>query len=160
VYDRRRAPLSFLPFLVRVRAGRFDLALDLQRHLKSGVVAMASGADVRVGFDRANGKEFNHLFSTRRIPPQPPMRLKLMQYQAFGAALEVPPSPVEFGLEASAAERARASAMLKDAPRPLLAVILGSSWPSRLYFPDSIAAVIREMAARRGGYPALFPVLL
>jgi lipopolysaccharide heptosyltransferase I len=160
VYDRRRAPVSFLPFLVRVRAGRFDLALDLQRHLKSGVVAMASGARVRVGFDRANGKEFNHLFSTRRIAPQPPMRLKLMQYQAFGDALGVPPSPVEFGLEATDAERARAAAMLKDAPRPLLAVILGSSWPSRLYFAESIAAVIREMADGRAGRRALFPVLL
>src|SRR6202049_638324 len=41
VYNRRRAPISFLPFLVRVRAGHFDLTLDLQRHLKSGVVAMA-----------------------------------------------------------------------------------------------------------------------
>jgi len=50
--------------------------------------------------------------------------------------------------------------MLEGAPRPLLAVILGSSWPSRIYFPDSIAAVIREMAIARDGCPALFPVLI
>lgn len=160
VYDRGRAPFSFLPFLLRVRAGRFDLTLDLQRHLKSGVVAIASGARVRVGFDRSNGKEFNHLFSTRRIAPQPPMRLKLMQYQGFGDALGLAPAPVEFGLAASEAERARAAAMLKDAPRPLLGVILGSSWPSRIYFPDSIAAVIRAMAAPRDGSPGLYPVLI
>src|SRR5271163_3526955 len=150
VYDRRRAPFSFLPFLVRVHAQHFDLTLDLQRHLKSGVVSIASGARVRVGFDRSNGKEFNHLFSTLQIAPQPPMRLKLMQYQGFGDALGLAPAPVEFGLVASEAERARVAAMLEDAPRPLLAVILGSSWPSRIYFPDSIAAVIREMAATRG----------
>src|ERR1700686_1709883 len=72
VYDRRRAPFSFLPFLVRARAGHFDLTLDLQRHLKSGIVSIASGARMRVGFDRSNGKEFNYLFSTRRIAPQPP----------------------------------------------------------------------------------------
>ena len=35
LYDRRRAPFSFPSFLYRVRAGNFDLALDLQRHLKS-----------------------------------------------------------------------------------------------------------------------------
>jgi heptosyltransferase I len=160
VYDRRRAPFSFLPFLAQVRAGHFDLTLDLQRHLKSGVVSIASGARVRVGFDRSNGKEFNHLFATRRIAPQPPMRLKLMQYQAFGDALGLAPVPVEFGLAASAAERARAAAMLKGAPRPRLAVILGSSWPSRIYFPDAIAAVIREMTVARDGCPALFPVLI
>ena len=159
VYNRR-APLSFLPFLVRVRAGHFDLTLDLQRHLKSGVVSVASGASVRVGFDRSNGKEFNHLFSTRRIAPQPPMRLKLMQYQGFGDALGLAQAPVEFGLAASAAERARAAAMLEGAPRPRLAIILGSSWPSRIYFPDAIAAVIREMAVAREGCPALFPVLI
>ena len=50
--------------------------------------------------------------------------------------------------------------MLHDAPRPLLGVILGSSWPSRLYFPDSTAAVIRELASPRADTPALFPVLL
>jgi ADP-heptose:LPS heptosyltransferase len=160
VYNRRRAPLSFLPFLMRVRAGHFDLTLDLQRHLKSGVVAMASGARMRVGFDRSNGKEFNHLFSTRQIAPQPPMRLKLMQYQGFADSLGLAPAPVEFGLASSDAERARAAAMLEGAPRPLLAVILGSSWPSRIYFPDSIAAVIREMAIARDGSPALFPVLI
>ena len=160
VYDRCRAPLSFLPFLVKVRAGHFDLTLDLQRHLKSGIVSIASGAPVRVGFDRSNGKEFNHLFSTRQIAPQPPMRLKLMQYQGFGDALGLAPAPVEFGLAASDAERARAAAMLEGAPRPRLAVILGSSWPSRMYFSDAIAAVIREMAVARDGCPALFPVLI
>ncbi len=160
VYNRRRAPLSFLPFLVRVRTGHFDLTLDLQRHLKSGVVAFASGARVRIGFDRSNGKEFNHLFSTRRIAPQPSMRLKLMQYQAFADALGLAPAAIEFGLASSDAERERAAAMLAGAPRPLLAVILGSSWPSRIYFPDSIAAVIREMAIARDGAPGLFPVLI
>src|SRR3984893_18394947 len=160
VYDRRRAPSSFLPFLVRVRAGDFDLALDLQRHLKSGVISIAPGARVRVGFDRSNVKEFNHLFSTRHIAPQPPMRLKLMQYQGFGDALGIAPAPVEFGLAGSAAEHARATTLIEGAPRPLLAVILGSSWPSRIYFPDSIAAVIREMAVARNGCPALYPVLI
>ena len=32
LYDRRHAPWSFVPFLKRVREGRFDLAIDLQRH--------------------------------------------------------------------------------------------------------------------------------
>ncbi|MGH7914342.1 MAG: glycosyltransferase family 9 protein [Candidatus Binataceae bacterium] len=160
VYDRRRAPLSFLPFLVQVRAGHLDLALDLQRHLKSGMIAIVSGARARVGFDRSNCKEFKYLFSTLRLAPQPSMRLKLMQYQGFGDALGLAPAAVEFGLDASDAERARATTILECAPRPLLAVILGSSWSSRVYFPDAIAAVIRETAVARDGCPALLPVLI
>src|SRR5271156_863437 len=37
VYDRRHAPRSFFGFLKQIRRGGFDLTLDLQRHLKSGI---------------------------------------------------------------------------------------------------------------------------
>src|SRR5208282_3006015 len=145
-YDRGRAPWTFIPFLRRVRKGHFDLVIDLQRHLKSGFTSLVSGARDRFGFAASNTKEFNYLFSNRRISPQPNMRLKLMQYQAFGDALGVAPSPIEFGLTATDEERARALEMLHAAPRPILAVILGSSWPIRIYFPESTAAVIRRVA--------------
>jgi heptosyltransferase I len=159
LYDRG-APWTFPLFLARVRAGRFDLAIDLQRHLKSGIISAASGAAVRYGFAHANAKELNHLFSNRRIEPQPNMRLKLMQYQAFGDALALPPTPIEFGLAASDSEHEQVRAMLADAPRPLLGVILGSSWPSRIYSGEATAAVIRDLARPSEGTPQLFPVLI
>jgi len=160
VYDRTYAPWTFVPFLNRIRAGHFDLVIDLQRHLKSGLASRVSGARDRFGFSASNTKEFNHLFSNHQIAAQPNMRLKLLQYQAFGDALEIPAAPIEFGLAASNEERERARAMLVDAPRPMLAVILGSSWPSRIYFPESTAAVIGDLARSGGNSPALFPVLL
>jgi len=159
VYDRTR-PWTFFGFLRRIRNGHFDLAIDLQRHLKSGLTSRISGAAVRFGFAKPNIKEFNHLFSNHWIAPQPNMRLKLLQYQAFGDALGVAPSTIEFGLAATDEERARALEMLGDAPRPILAVILGSSWPSRIYFPESTAAVIRMLARPDAGSPKLFPMLL
>ncbi|HJU27681.1 MAG TPA: glycosyltransferase family 9 protein, partial [Candidatus Binataceae bacterium] len=159
VYDRARAPIAFATFLRRIRAHRFDLAIDLQRHLKSGLISWISGARDRIGFDRANTKELNHLFSTRRIDPQPRMRLKLMQYQAFGDALGIPQMPIEFGLALPTEEDVRARELVAGAPRPLLGVILGSSWPSRIYFPEMISSVIRELA-RPGDGAALYPVLL
>ena len=160
VYDRRHAPWSFVPFLWQVRAGRFDLVVDLQRHLKSGIVGVVSGARDRLGFAAANAKELNHRFTTRQIAPQPNLRLKLMQYQAFADALGAPPAPIEFGLRLSPDEDARARAALAVARRPLVGVILGSSWPSRIYFPESVAAVIRELTRPAGGSPPLFPVLI
>ena len=160
VYDRRHAPWSFLPFLRQVHAGRFDLVVDLQRHLKSGIVGLVSGARDRLGFAAANTKEFNHRFSTRQIAPQPNMRLKLMQYQAFADALGAPSAPIEFGLSLSADEDAGARARLAGARRPLIGVILGSSWPSRLYFPESVAAVVRELAQPADRSEPLSPVLI
>ncbi len=160
VYDRRRAPWSIPAFIGRLRRGRFDLVIDLQRHLKSGLIALASGAPDRIGFAAANAKEWNDRFSTRQIDPQPRMRLKLTQYQAFGDALEIAPAPIEFGLTLAADESARALAHLEGLARPLVGVILGSSWPSRIYFPEAVAAVIRALAAPAEGVPALTPILI
>jgi lipopolysaccharide heptosyltransferase II len=160
IYDRRHAPWSFAPFLQSVRRGRFDLVIDLQRHLKSGIIGMVSRAPERIGFAAANTKELNHRFTTRQIEAQPKLRLKLIQYQAFADALGLPPTPIEFGLSLPHDEDLRARAFVAEARRPLVGVILGSSWPSRLYFPESIAAVIRALARPADGSPALFPVLI
>jgi heptosyltransferase I len=160
VYDRERAPSSFIPFLRKVRNRRFDLVLDLQRHFKSGVIAFVSAAPERIGFAGVNSKEFNSLFSTRQIEPQPKMRLKLTQYQAFANAIGIPPAPIEFGLALSAEEETQARKVIAHVPRPIVGVILGSSWPSRLYFPAAIAEVIRELAHPVEGSVALFPLLI
>ncbi len=159
VFDRRRAPWSIAPFLGKIRRGRFDLVLDLQRHLKSGLISLVSRAPDRIGFAAANTKEWNHWFSTRRIAPQPRMRLKLAQYQAFADALDLPETPIEFGLQLGGDEAARALAHLEGLPRPLLGVILGSSWPSRIYFPEAVAAAIRDLTAANGAAP-LTPILI
>jgi lipopolysaccharide heptosyltransferase I len=160
MYDRSHAPVGFPGYLRQVRAGHFDLVVDLQRHLKSGVTSVVSGARDRIGFAAANTKEFNHLFSTRTIAPQPPMKLKLMQYQAFGDALGLAPGPIEFGLAPSEEESARVRGLLGEARRPLLGVILGSSWPSRIYFPELTARAIGMLATGNNGDAPLFPVLL
>jgi ADP-heptose:LPS heptosyltransferase len=158
VYERASAPWSFAPFLAAVRRGRFDLVIDLQRHLKSGIISRFTGARERLGFAAANVKEGNHWFSTRRIAPQPRMNLKLMQYQAFGDLLGIPARPISFGLEPSAGALGRAAILIGDTPRPRLGIILGSSWPSRVYAPDAMANVIRQLAEPGAG--GFFPILI
>ena len=155
IYNRARAPWSFSSFLYRVRVGHFDLVLDLQRHLKSGVVAWVSGASDRLGFSATNTKEFNHLFSSRQVAPQPNMRLKLLQYQSFGDLLGLPAAPIAFGLEPTDDDLRRTAELIGNAPRPLLGVILGSSWESRIYFAQPTAQAISELHRRHGFTPVL-----
>jgi heptosyltransferase I len=88
------------------------------------------------------------------------MRLKLLQYQAFADVLELPVAPIEFGLELLPAEDSHAREFVAGVPRPMLGVILGSSWPSRIYFQELIAEVIRGLAFQVEGSPGLFPVLI
>src|SRR5262245_45675728 len=111
VFERRRGLRAFVPFLRRVRAGRYRVALDLGRGLKSAVIARASGAAERFGFARADGREGSWLFATRRLPPQGITRSKLFQFLAFGDMLELPAAPIEFGLSATP-EEAREAATL------------------------------------------------
>jgi lipopolysaccharide heptosyltransferase II len=160
IYERAFAPWTFVPFLRKIQSEHFDLVLDLQRHLKSGLISIFSGAPERLGFARRNSKEFNYLFATRQVAVQPRMQLKLAQYQAFADALDLPAAQVEFGLALPPTEDSHARAFVTGLPRPIMGVILGSSWPSRIYFPESIAQVIRALAFPVEGNPGLFPVLL
>lgn len=55
-------------FFSALRRRRFDLVVDFQGNLRSGVAAWLTGAPVRVGFDRGAAKEFSYLFANRRVP--------------------------------------------------------------------------------------------
>jgi lipopolysaccharide heptosyltransferase II len=147
VFARERGLRAFLPFLARVRRGRFDLVLDLGRGLKSALIARASGAPERLGFARRDGREGGWLLATRSLPPQDPMRPKLEHFLAFADALGLPPAPVAFGLAPTPAEAEEAAALTAALPRPLVAACVGSSCPSRRWFPDRMA----ELVDRLGG---------
>jgi heptosyltransferase-1 len=148
VFERRGGVRAFTAFLRAVRDRRFDLVLDLQRHFKSGLVSRASGAPVRVGFHRRNAKELNWLFNTHTIPPVPERGWKLAQYQAFADFLELPPAPLRFDLRLTEAEDARVDGLLAPIARPFAALILGSTWESRVWFADRYAAVVDALDAR------------
>ncbi|GAI46080.1 unnamed protein product, partial [marine sediment metagenome] len=54
-------------FIRSIRDMHFDIVLDLQGNLKSGLVTYLSKAPVRVGFDHGISKELNHLFTNYRV---------------------------------------------------------------------------------------------
>jgi lipopolysaccharide heptosyltransferase II len=128
-----------------VRQRRFDLVLDLQRHLKSGLVSLCSGAPVRLGFHRKNAKEGNWLFSTHHIPPVEEFTLKLAQYLKFADTLGVTDGEVRFGLQLSAEEEKQVDQLLANTPYPFAAFFLGSRWESRFWFVDYTAEVARRL---------------
>ncbi len=145
VYRRNQGPLAFPPFLWTVRQRHFDLVLDLQRHLKSGLVSFCSRAPVRLGFHRKNTKEGNWLFSTHRIPPVKEFTLKLAQYLKFADALGIAHGEVHFSLRLSAEEEKRVDCLLTSTPPSFAAFFLGSRWESRFWFTDYTAEVARRL---------------
>lgn len=150
LYQRTRSSWMFLPFLRNIRQQHFDLVLDLQRHLKSGLVSFWSGAPTRVGFHRSNTKEGNWLFNTQAINAIPDFSLKLGQYLKFSEALGLPDDGVVFNLRLRPEEEQRVETMLSETPRPFAAFFLGSRWPSRFWFPQETAEVAQVLQQEYG----------
>lgn len=150
LYQRSRGPQVFFPFLQHVRHQHFDLVLDLQRHLKSGIVSLCSGAPTRLGFHRHNTKEGNWLFNTQTIDAIPNFSLKLGQYLHFAEALGLPNDGISFDLRLRPEEEHRVDTLLGDTPRPLAAFFLGSRWPSRFWFPQATAEVAQALQQEYG----------
>lgn len=148
VFRRGEGATAFAAFLREVRGLSADIALDLQRHLKSGLTTWASGAPRRVGFHWRDSREGNWVFCNEHIEPVERFSSKLHHYLKFADHLGVPPGPVEFGLRPSADEDARVEQLLGDLPRPFAVFFVGASGPSKRWFPDRIAAVCRGLRER------------
>lgn len=148
VFERARGVRAFARFLDAVRRSAPQISLDLQRHLKSGVTSWWSAAPLRIGFPWQNSREANWLFSNRHIAPVERFSSKVEQFLAFADHLGLTPAPVSFGLGLTPAEEPRVEEMLSGVRRPFAAFFLGSTWPSRSWFPGPAAAVCRALADR------------
>jgi heptosyltransferase-1 len=138
------------PFLGRVRAGNFDRVLDLQRHLKSGLVSWWSRAPERVGFHRRDAKEFNWLFNNRHIPAAEKGASKLAHYLKFAELLGIEPYPVEWKFHLLPEEEAKVASMQQSIGGPFAAFCVGSRWESKRWFADETTKCAAEIKKRYG----------
>lgn len=91
----------------RVRASRFDVALDLQGLIKSGILTAYTGARLRIGFGPGRAGEWpNCLFTNRHVTPPREAVHVVDQYLALLKPLGVGPATPEFHVpQRPAAER-------------------------------------------------------
>lgn len=154
VYDRSRTGFGprglarFGRFLARLRRGNFDLAIDLQGLLRSGVMAASTGARFRVGL--ADAREGAPRFYTHRVPAPPPethaVDRLLCVASAFGAEIAAPRFVVAVGDD----DRAWAQRLMAPVRRPCLVVNLGARWETKRWPPQHFAEVARRAVAQHG----------
>jgi heptosyltransferase I len=150
VFDRPGGVPAFLRFLQTVRARRFDLVLDLQRHFKSGLISRWSGAPYRLGFHRSDAKEFNWLFNNLYIPATGNSTPKILHYLKFAEFLGAPQEPIEWDLQLTAEDHRRAENLLCGSGRKAAVLFIGSRWQSKQWFAAQIAATASAIRARHG----------
>ena len=133
LFDRRHWWKSVIGFLRQIHRRKFDLVLDLQRHLKSGVISRCSGAPHRLGFHRGDAKECNWLFNNLFIDRCGNQISKLDHYLKFAEFLGLPKAPLRWDFALSDVERNRVDMYLSDTDR----------FHSRLYslVPDGKAKI-------------------
>lgn len=161
-FDRRRygrlwrdprVAWEFAGFLRGLRRRRFDLVLDLQGLLRSGIMALASGAPRRIGFARS--REPAGVFYTQRVACPPAVEHAVDRNVHLARAAGVTIERIEFPLALRDAERRDAARLLAEdglaAGESYVAVLPGARWPSKRWSPQQFAKLIDLLQAERAG---------
>jgi heptosyltransferase I len=131
VFDRPRKAAAVMDLRRALNARRFDITLDMQRHFKSGLFSLFSGAPCRIGVHPRNAKEFNWLFNNRHLAYFSPNRPKLEHYRQFISYLDGSLSMCpDFGLS-SVGNDDLSDGLLSRLPAPYIVIVMGSSWVSK-----------------------------
>lgn len=150
LFDRSHWWKGLVPFLRQIREQRFDLVLDLQRHLKSGLISWWSGAPIRLGFHRRDAKEFNWLFNNHFIPATENGISKLSHYLKFAEFLGIEPHPIEWRFRLLPEEQASIGRMIQGLGSHFAVFFIGSRWESKRWFPSQMAKSALEIQKRYG----------
>jgi ADP-heptose:LPS heptosyltransferase len=138
-FEKFRWRSALAGVLGRLRRQRFDLALDLQRIVKSGGFCLAARADRKIGFDRRRCKEMTWLLPFERIPAADPGAHMLDQYMEFGRYLGLSPVPVQWDIPWFGPCRF-------DLPAEFAVLNVGATKPANRWFPDKFAGLADRLA--------------
>lgn len=145
-FDRRGGLGTSLRLLRTLRQRRFDLVLDLQGLLRTGLMTLATGAPVRIGLQTA--REGSRYTCTTILPNtgrDVPARLRYWGISRELLQTDEPVVPVAPSIDAdlplTPADRTFATSQLRSLPRPLLAICPGARWRTKRWPPVKFAAL-------------------
>lgn len=142
-------------FRAELRARQFDLVLDTQGLLKSGLLAWLTGAPRRLGL---RAREGSRLLMTERVLPRPdPAKPIGSEYRFLAAHLGAPAASYRLDLAVGEDARAAAARALTTAEvhSPYVALCPFTTRPQKHWFEDRWAELARRLQER-----GLRPVLL
>lgn len=161
---------KLLRLLTTIRQARYELVIDLHGQFRSAVLTLASGAPVRIGFDRprrsirrATARQlprgaYRHGWTGARegswlayshVIPLPTLDVHAIErYLWLGSLLGLDQRPPEFQLSIPSAARARVDQLLSPhhcAGSPLAVLVPGTIWPTKQWQVEGFAAVAQYL---------------
>jgi lipopolysaccharide heptosyltransferase II len=144
-----RGSREFLRFLRQIREQRFDLVVDLQGLLRTGLMTWASRAPRKVGLSDA--REGARGFYTDVVTvPRPDMHA-VDRYWLVAEALGVSELPKRFTLPSDEASRQWVEERLRSRPRPWVMMSLGTRWETKRWPVEHFVELARRSLTAFGG---------
>lgn len=126
----------------------YDLVIDAQGLARSGLLAMATRARIRVG--PADAREMGWVGYTHTVRPAPGVAHTVDRMLALVAALGVP-IVRDLTLHPSPPDLERADELLRPAGKRVLLLAPTSRWPGKQWPADRFAAAAEALLASGGG---------
>ena len=142
-----RAAGGFVGFVRAIRARKYDLAIDLQGLFRSGFLARACGASVRIGF--ADAREGAVMFYTDYVGPAPDNMHAVDRNYQVADLLGFGDVPIRFDFRVDPKAQDEARSLLAGASRDaaLVAIAPGARWETKRWAPERFAETIDQLEA-------------
>jgi heptosyltransferase I len=154
-FDKAEGAGAYRDLLRTLGDRRFDLLLHMHPSMRANFASLCVRAPVRLGLDRARAKDFQWLFTNRRIPPRARRHVMDVWFE-FAEALGVTERVLRWDIPLPDADRAFAASQLDETRAALL--ISPCSNPRFRNFRNWIAeryAAVADYAAERHGMQVL-----
>jgi heptosyltransferase I len=156
VFDKSRGRAAYQEVRRALAGRRFDAALCMHASMRANLIVRSLPADVRLGFDRARARDFQWLFTNRRIPAARGEHA-MDAMMAFATAIGAAQTDLRWDIPLPDADRAFAE-QVADGTRPLVVISPCSSQRARNFRNwrvENYAAVIAHLESRYGARVAL-----
>jgi lipopolysaccharide heptosyltransferase I len=154
---RGKAAKEILPEIAsqlkELRKFKFDIALDLQGLLKSGMIAKLSGARRRWGFSKKALREpSSRIFLTKtvEIPPQTHIIRKNLRLAAEALKIPVPNGNFEFPIFTSGEHRLESEKMIEKTGNEFAILNPAGGWVTKLWHAEKFGSLADRIFEKYG----------
>jgi heptosyltransferase I len=140
IFDRARGLSAFSDVRRELSKRAFDLVISLQVYFKAGIVTALTDAPVKLGFDTARARDFNWLFTNKKIPTHAVQHVQ-DQYLEFLSALGVGADPLTWDLGPWHDEHHWQRSFVSSIDRPIASIVVATSKPEKDWIPERWAEV-------------------
>jgi len=143
---------GLLSFVRKLRTTEYDLLIDFQGLLKSGIFVFLARAKRKAGFDKGmEHAEGSWIFLNERILPINMDQHAIHRERLLLAALDISCQEVFFDFPINELHRQEAESLLKengvDLERPMVAINPLTTWPTKHWYADRFAQVADQLCA-------------